>query len=74
MIEDSVARRDAYRLTWEDEQRMSRAIRRAIADRRTHDGIVSAAANSIGCVPSDLRDVEIQWIENEIGEHEMGLR
>lgn len=58
-----------------DEDTMRAAIAAAWA-RGTCDvpSLSDVAACSIGCALGSLRDSEVQWIENEIGEHALGLR
>lgn len=48
------------------------AVIRLSADERV--ALRRVAAHAIGCSLDDLRDSEVQWIDNEIGEHEMGMR
>ncbi len=67
-----------YRLTESDEERARAAIVQTLAKwaghRTDRETLRRIAAHSIGCPLDDLRDVEVQWIDNEIGEHEMGMR
>lgn len=72
---------DTYRLTDDDEDRMRAALRHAYVDlwRRprvdatTADALERIACHAIGCGVVDLRDVELEWIRNEIGELELEL-
>ena len=73
---------DGCRLTEYDKDRVAAAINRTLREwaengnPRIDGGVMlrRIAAHAIGCSLYDLRDVEIQWIDNEIGEHEMGTR
>lgn len=69
-----------YRLTDDDEATMRLAIRRRYAALLVYPSGLSVssdlrivAARAIGCTLDDLRDVEVQWIDNEIGELALGL-
>ena len=70
-----------YRLTEGDEQMMRDRMAEVVAEwdsqspvhRHTLGGtdresLRRIAAHAIGCSLDDLRDVEVQWINNEIGE------
>lgn len=67
----------AYRFTEADEESISSALRRQYrgerltAERRAE--LLIAGAKAIGCTARDLREVEVQWIFNEIGEIEFGI-
>lgn len=70
----------AYRFTATDERRIGDALRdRYQADGEPRlstvevDGYVAIGAHAIDCSIHDLRDAEIQWIRNEIGEIELGI-
>lgn len=71
-----------YRLTDADENRMRVAIRNAYKEYRPKprltgevvDTLERIGAHSIGCSVFDLRECERQWIVNEIGELDLGLR
>ena len=73
---------DDYRLTEADERTIVSAMRRHHADPangrgRTLDQQVSdlamAGRQAIGCTFHDLRDCEVQWMENEAGETVYGI-
>lgn len=63
---------NAYRFTVEDESAARAAMRRA-NDLRPRPNLVNVGARALGCTEVDLREVELQWLENEAGEIEMGL-
>lgn len=70
-----------YRLTEADEDAMRAAIAHELRpgwpggrlSNATRWELTIAAARAIGCFPVDLRDSERQWIDNEIGQHELGM-
>ena len=74
---------EEYRLTEADEDRMRAAIRRVWHQYETEGGprergiedeaMRRLAAHSIGCSLYDLRPVELQWVDSEIGEVRLGL-
>lgn len=59
-----------YRLTDTDEATMRAAILRTLtSDEPSSDfHLIRAAVRSIGCTVTDMRLIELQWIENEIDE------
>ncbi len=75
-----------YRLTEEDETRIRVALRRAVSewdaspvsgsyriDAAARVTLQRIGAHAIGCGLDDLRSVELEWIDNEIGTVGLGL-
>lgn len=70
---EKLARRELYRLTGEDEQRIRDALAAALDSGRrmrpegpTRDALVRIGAHAIGCSTYDLRASELAWIGDEL--------
>jgi hypothetical protein len=73
------AERDEYRLSADDEAAIRAWIRRehprtAGSQASCAEQLRRGAPRAIGCTEADLRDSELQWIANEVGEAVFGMR